>query len=563
MKYSLVRLTKTGLILGSSFIIACGRRTPPTPFNEVSTQLPIIRKSKINYRDQDIVLSWEIPKSFSGKKQRDEGSSSDSIQEYRVNVYIPSLVCSACEPELRGQLFVNPNTTQVRWVSSNPVEEKIAFLTGNHEKLFLIIVTKNFPHILKGQPVFFRIQYKTSRGLLSRSTFPLYPRRPSRIPIPEIQEVRSVTQLPIIPKSKINYRNQDIIISWEIPESFASNKERNEDSSSDSIQEFQVNVYAPSIFCSACEPELSGQFFVNPNTSKIRWVSLSFPVKEEIAFLTGNHEKLSLNISQIFFPFIFERQPVFFRIRYVTSRGRLSRSTSPLYLKPLFRDRLSRSTSPLYLKPPFRGRLSKSALSLYPKRLFMVPTPEIMEMRTVDGLLYIRWIQNEEIVQSITGRDGMLNRTIVYYEINPYKYYGINLYKIDRQGHEILMTPNPLYGGSASLSHNIESIVARSVDRFGNESMPEITEMRTVDSLLYIRWLQNEELIQSVIGKDGILSRTVVYYGLNLYKINQQGQEVLMTPNPLYGESTSLEQKVESIIARSVDRFGNESRPYQ
>jgi hypothetical protein len=349
----------------------------------------------------------------------------------------------------------------------------------------------------------------------------------------------------IVSQAKLSARGDTWVFRWKTPEGLllslptgianppladASSDISLTDASSDTppvvkpvISIFRINIFKSTDECSLCEPETVGHFLIDLNSGEIEPVfpqGITLPLKQRF-FIAGNND-FRFDLPIIFFKDNGLIERCFYTIDYFLASGLLSVPSQRLYpldLKtvPQPKVRVRQWFSSSQTQPPVRidayviktlnrflagtqvneidgptggssavtgpqDTLPSAAnppllLMLGPENrksvmietlLEMDPYSEICQKPRLEFFLLLQWVLQQETLRHILQKDGKLNEQVVHYGINFYKSNQIkhDLFQISEQ----LINPEPLLYGSFSLLNFQGQLLARQVDRFGNES---------------------------------------------------------------------------------------------
>jgi|GEM_PF-5075993 len=229
-------------------------------------------------------------------------------------------------------------------------------------------------------------------------------------------------ELPLITVADIKYQEQQQIIHWQIPGKFS-------DAAKDKIDIYEVSLLVPSALCRSCEPELKGKFLIHSDTGDVTLDSFHLASRQvELPQFSRKGKDLFLKVQVGSFPQALQTQSFYYQIQYITVQGKYSGKSFPLV----------------------------------PRSPQFIASPNFEEFRVLGDLIYIRWVPVQETTQSILQSDGSFMHGV--------KYFGINFYELSPEGLEKLINAKPILGPGLTLPFKQQKIIARSVDRFGNES---------------------------------------------------------------------------------------------
>ncbi|MDH5559355.1 MAG: hypothetical protein OEY59_00705 [Deltaproteobacteria bacterium] len=223
------------IILFSTLIIvafvACGRKTSPSPYNSdqvISKTLPPVENSKVSYKNKDIKVTFELPKSFLIQQQKiapqayqkSMGKTSqlfsygkDSEKQLKIisfvqlNFYKPQSGCLLCEPLLVESVRFDLKTGTPRINSSdfsNPEYlTKIQFEAINKWKYKITLPNKLFLLNWEQMGYFMQVNYLTNREEISFPSENLIPVRPAPLPKPKVFVKQVDPQDPLLEKAFI------------------------------------------------------------------------------------------------------------------------------------------------------------------------------------------------------------------------------------------------------------------------------------------------------------------------------------------------------------------------
>ena len=311
--------------------------------------------------------------------------------------------------------------------------------------------------------------------------------------------------------AKLNKRGDNWVFRWKVPEGQLLDQPPEEDEQSmadasadisrvkkSAISIFRINILRSSGECPLCEPESIGRFLINLNSGNIESAfppNIKLPPYQRFFIIGDRDFQFDLPITFFTENGLIERG--FYTIDYILNSGLLSVPSQKLYsldLKtippPTVHIRTSVSINPpqqadpevtsarsgnLPLKTKQGPENSKSIQNEPPTA--NNPDGEISNEPQRSFFLLLRWNLQQETLRHTRQKDGRFNEQVVYYGVN---FYSNNKFsppldkeeaKPDPFTHtERLINPVPLLYGSFSLLNFQGQLLARQVDRFGNES---------------------------------------------------------------------------------------------
>lgn len=274
------------------------------------------------------------------------------------------------------------------------------------------------------------------------------------------------SSLPVVSQAALKRQGNNWVFSWEIPgakksvptpeKSSRSETDASSDiaqAESDRIKQFRINIFKAAQRCPACSPEPAGQLLVDSVSGNMgyRFADVTKDLPSGARFHAEENQQY-----RFYLPVWFIREngftdDCFFTVDYILTSG-LHSVPSP---------------------------------GIYPLHLKEVPPPEIKVRTSVsEGLepetfLLLEWELQQEILRHTLQKDGKATETVVH--------YGLNLYHSEQQAEspsesesssasqfshtQRPVNPSPLLYGSFSLLNFQGRLIARQVDRYGNESI--------------------------------------------------------------------------------------------
>ncbi len=301
-----------------------------------------------------------------------------------------------------------------------------------------------------------------------------------------------------ITDARLNIQGDNWVFRWKIPEgqpvTTPSGKEKPPiaDSTSDIAQVkespisiFRINILKATGICPLCEPENSGHFLIDLNTATIEPVfpeGIKLPLQQQF-FITGEQD-FRLNLPIAFFRANGLIEHCFYTIDYFLTSGLLSVPSQKLYppdLKtiPVPTVRVRKWVNDIQTPQRVQAIAEPSATDppLAPLPVSEKKKSDMIEMPRLSVFLTLEWELQQETLRHTLQKDRRFNEEVVYYGMNFYqRHQKSNLIGTEVKNHETfqisenLINPEPLLYGSFSLMNFQGELLARHVDRFGNES---------------------------------------------------------------------------------------------
>jgi hypothetical protein len=234
------------------FLVACGYRTPPEPYEAMTGDLPGITETSLNFRGDNLVFRWhlkdysvfgpqgeqglmatsgmdrsaEIPDATGDTEpdtvnaetiemQDDVTDQTDEepttvIQHFRLNLLQEALGCNDCSPVLLARIILpafggkpSVETTDARiWRQEETTMSAAHGLNWNPIEGFVFTLPAGlFNEGVLEERRYFTVDYVMEDERMALPSYRLYPRRPHPVPPPEIsvRKLISVRQSPLSP----------------------------------------------------------------------------------------------------------------------------------------------------------------------------------------------------------------------------------------------------------------------------------------------------------------------------------------------------------------------------
>ena len=289
------------------------------------------------------------------------------------------------------------------------------------------------------------------------------------------------------------------------------------------ISIFRINIFKSTGECALCEPETVGHFLIDRNSGEVEPVfpqGIALPPKQRF-LITGKRD------------FRFELPIAFFR-----DNGLIERC---FYTIDYF------LTS---------GLLSVPSQRLYPLDLKTVPQPKVRVRQSLSSS------RTQQPVRIDAYLIKALNRFLSGIQVNKIDGTTGENSTVSRPQDTLPSAGNPplllMLGPENRKSVMIETPLE-------SDPYSEVCQKPRLEFFLLLEWDLQQETLRHTLQKDGKFNEQVVHYGINFYKSTKikhdplQISEQLINPEPLLYGSFSLLNFQGQLLARQVDRFGNES----
>ncbi|MFH2130828.1 MAG: hypothetical protein ABIK68_10685 [bacterium] len=333
--------------------------------------------------------------------------------------------------------------------------------------------------------------------------------------------------IPTVSEARLNAQGDDWVFRWQIPEDGVTIRLSQQDESAvtdptadgprvkkPGIQFFRINIFRAAANCSLCKSENLGHFLIDPVGGEIRGQfpdEMDPPAHQRFYFDSPQAFRFDLPLAFFRGNQIIDRS--FYTIDYLLDNDVLSlpsRRLYPLDLKtvPDPAVRVRKLTS--HIDPTQRGRIDHylvrdlnrwlltpeaddSGGSDHRERfpalplLLMMPPPETddhqpltsefsletdpyleqCERPRFEYFLVLEWDLKQETLRHTMQKDGKIHEQVIHYGVNFYE--DLAAESLTENPYR-LINPEPLRYGRFSLLNFQGRLLARHVDRFGNES---------------------------------------------------------------------------------------------
>ncbi|MCP4752055.1 MAG: hypothetical protein GY866_14260 [Proteobacteria bacterium] len=316
-------------------------------------------------------------------------------------------------------------------------------------------------------------------------------------------------QLPAVNGTRLYFRGEDLAIHWQLPGK----------SKIDEIATFRLNILSPDSECSVCDPTLLDRIHFNAATGKSAPLSIGDGKSNRKPLLSKEADGFLIVIPSGFLQNRDFEDRIIFMIDYVARDGQVS-APSP---------------------------------DLKPVRPIEIPLPEV----TVGKLIVDHELSDDSDFQSLFGI--RFEEFIGIEEKTSKRALPSSSFQDNKEGAKPRNALLPLQG---SKSTDASSLV---VVRSGPVFYPSATigETPKMKYFLLLQWDLRQETIRHIYRRNREIDESIRHYGLNFYRIvEEDGErtEKRINPEPLRAGSFSLANFLDPLYARSVDRYGNESK---